>query len=103
MAIQIQGNGGTVGEVDSTHRASRVSGRPMELGARGSYAMAKVSGVMAAGLSANSEIFQFRWIDSTRECLLRSIIFSAAPGTTAFTAGPIEFNATIARSWSADG
>jgi hypothetical protein len=58
---------------------------------------------VAAGLAANSEIVQARWIDATRFMLLRSIMLSAAPGTVAFTAGPIEFNATVARSWSADG
>lgn len=58
---------------------------------------------MAAGLAANSEIFQMRWSHASFKCLLRSIQISAGPGTTAFTAGPIEFNATAARSWSADG
>ncbi len=89
--------------VDPKHFALRASLRPMEVGTRGAYSLGVVSGVMAAGLAGNSEIFQMRWIDSTRVMLLRSIILSAAPGTTAFTAGPIEFNATIARGWSADG
>jgi hypothetical protein len=75
----------------------------MDVGTRGAYSLAVVSGVMAAGLAANSEIFQMRWIDATRVMLLRSIQMSAAPGTTAFTAGPIEFNANVARSWTADG
>lgn len=89
--------------VDSVHFAARVSQRPAELGARGAYSLGVVSGVMAAGLGANAEIFQMRWIDATRVMLLRSIQLSAAPGTTAFAAGSIEFNATAARSWSADG
>jgi len=89
--------------VDSKHFAARISGRPMEVGARGAYALGVVSGVMAAGLGANAEIFQMRWVDATRVMLLRSLIISAAPGTTAFTAGPIEFNLTVARGWSADG
>lgn len=89
--------------VDNVHFAARVSQRPMEVGTRGAYALGVVSGVMAAGLGANAEIFQMRWIDATRVMLLRSIQLSAGPGTTAFAAGPIEFNATAARSWSADG
>lgn len=89
--------------VDNVHFASRVSVRPMEVGTRGSYALGVVSGVMAAGLGANAEIFQMRWIDATRAMLLRSVQLSAGPGTTAFAAGPIEFNATVARGWSADG
>jgi hypothetical protein len=75
----------------------------MELGARGAYSLGVVSGVMAAGLAGNSEIFQMRWIDASRIMLLRSIRLSAGPGTTAFAAGPIEFNLTLARGWSADG
>jgi hypothetical protein len=101
--IQVQGNAGVVTEVDSTHRTIRQSGRPMELGARGAYTLGVVSGIMAAGLAANSEIVQMRWTDATRVLLLRSVMLSAGPGTTAFAAGPIEFNMTFARSWSADG
>lgn len=90
--------------VESTHFAARMSGRPMHLGTRGSYILGVVSGIMAAGLAANSEIFQMRWIGSTNQkMLLRSIMLSAAPGTTAFAAGPIEFSLTLARGWSADG
>lgn len=89
--------------IESTHFAARVSGRPMQLGARGAYSIGVVSGVMAAGLAGNSEIFQMRWSSSTLLMLLRSLRISAAPGTVAFAAGPIEFNLTLARSWSADG
>lgn len=103
MALQLQGNAGIVAEVESTHRALRTTPRPMELGARGAYALGAVSGVIAAGLAANSEVFQARWVDATRLMLLRSVIISASPGTVAFAAGPIEFNMTAARGWSADG
>jgi len=89
--------------VDPTHFAARMSRRPSELGARGSYSLGVVSGVMAAGLGANAEIFQMRWIDPTMLFLLRNLEISAARGTTAFTAGPIEFNLTMARSWTVDG
>lgn len=103
MAIQVQGNAGTVSEVEATHRSFRMTGRPMDVGSRGAYALGVVSGVMAAGLSANSEIFQMRWSDASRIMVLRSVILSAAPGNTAFTAGSTEFNLTVARSWTADG
>jgi hypothetical protein len=90
--------------VDSKHQAARVSGRPMELATRGAYSLGVVSGVMAAGLGANAEIFQMRWLGTAGlYMLLRSVRISAGPGTTAFAAGPIEFNLTMARSWSADG
>ena len=90
-------------EVDTQHLAARVTSRPMDIGTRGAYTLGVVSGVMAAGLAANSEIFQMRWVDATRLMLLRSIVFSAARGGTAFTAGSCEFYLTWARGWTADG
>jgi hypothetical protein len=84
-------------------KSIRVTQRPMTVGARGAYSLGYTSGVMAAGLAGNAEIFQMRWTDATRIMILRSVTMSAAPGTTAFTAGPIAFTMTVARSWSADG
>jgi len=75
----------------------------MEVGTAGAYGLGVVSGIMAAGLGANAEIFQMRWISASKIMILRSVMLSAGPGTTAFAAGPIEFNLTCARSWSADG
>lgn len=89
--------------IEGTTKAARVTMRPQDVGTRGSYSLAVVSGVMAAGLAGNSEIFQMRWVDATRIMVLRSVRLSAAPGTTAFTAGPIEFNLTLARGWTVDG
>ena len=103
MAITFQGNAGVVTEVDTTHRAIRMTGRPMEVGTRGAYGLGVTSGIMAAGLAGTSEIFQMRWIHATQVCILRSITFNLAQGTTAFAAGVIEISLTVARSWSADG
>ena len=89
--------------VDPTHSAARMSFRPMELGTRGAYSLGVVSGVMAAGLAANAEIFQMRWSNATHKMLLRRLWLSVARGGTAFTAGNCEFNMTLARNWSADG
>lgn len=96
--------GGTTNsmEVESS-KAARTTMRPMDVGTQGCYQLGVSSGIMAAALGANSEIFQMRWTHATRIMLLRSVKISAGPGTTAFTAGPIEFNMTLARSWSADG
>jgi hypothetical protein len=96
-------NASTKLAVDPTQFAARVSGRPMELGTRGSYALAWESGIMAAGLGGNSEIFQMRWVDASRFCLIRSIIFNASRNTTAFATGVASFRLNVARSWSADG
>lgn len=105
MAIQIQGNGGTVAEVDGTnYRAMRTTLRPYDYGALGSYRMSLLSGTMAAGLAANSEVFQFRWSDATRICVVTSVIFDGLSGSaTAFTAGFAKVDMLVARSWTADG
>lgn len=102
MPIQYQGNSAVVGEVESTHRAMRISGRPMELGTRGAYSL----GVMAGPLNATTtgEVFQMRWTDATRDMILRSVWVAGFVSTTAFAAGvPPQLAMRIARSWSADG
>lgn len=104
MAIQIQGNGGVIGEVDgSTFRALRTSRRPMDYGALGSYAATGRTGVMAAALAANSEIFQLRWTDATRLCAITSVHCSGGGGVAAFTAGAASMELMIARSWTVAG
>jgi hypothetical protein len=105
MAIQIQGNGGTVAEVDGTNfRAMRGTLRPIDYGALGSYRMSLLSGTMAAGLAANSEVVQFRWSDATRLCVVTSIIFDGLSGSaTAFAAGFGKVDLMTARSWTVDG
>lgn len=100
--VQKGGASSNLTEVEPS-KSARVTQRPMDVGTRGCYALAVTSGVMAAGLAANSEIGQMRWIDATRIMLLRQVRISAGPGTTAFAAGPIEFSLTAARTWSADG
>lgn len=105
MAIQVQGNGGVVAEVDgTTFRALRVTSRPVEYGALGLYRVSMISGTMAAGLAGASEIFQARWTDATRLCLVFGIQLDGLAGSaTAFTAGFANASLTIARNWSADG
>jgi len=105
MAIQLQGNSGVVAEVDGTnYRAMRATLRPIDAGALGSYRISQLSGTMAAGLAANSEIFQFRWSDATRLCVVTSVIFDGLSGSaTAFAAGFGKVDMLVARSWTADG
>jgi hypothetical protein len=105
MAIQVQGNTGVVAEVDGTsYRAMRATLRPIDPGALGAYRIAQISGTMAAGLAANSEIFQFRWADATRLCVVTSVVFDGLSGSaTAFAAGFGRIDMTVARSWTADG
>ena len=105
MPIQIQGNGGTVAEVDgTTFRALRVANRPVDYGALGMYAINLITGTMAAGLAANAEIFQARWTDATRLAAIFNMSSDGAGNAgTGFTAGFTKYDAMIARSWSADG
>ena len=95
-------DGTTQAAVEAKHAALRVTGRPMDVGVRGAYGLSVTSGVMAAGLAANSEIFQFRWTSNLYRCLLRSVRIEAG-AIIAFTAGVGTFGMRHARVWSADG
>lgn len=104
MSIQIQGNSGVVAEVDgTTFRALRVTGRPIDYGALGYYGIGMVSGTIAAAIAANSEVFQFRWTDTTRFAVIYRLVCSAGMNVAATAAGLFALRAAIARSWSADG
>jgi len=105
MAIQLQGNSGTVADVDGTnYRALRATLRPLDYGALGSYRLSLLSGTMAAGLAANSEVFQFRWSDASRFCVVTSVLWDGLSGSaTAFAAGFGKVDMLVARSWTADG
>ncbi len=104
MAIQIQGNGGVVAEVDgTTFRAIRVTNRPINYGSLGYYRVGAASGTMAAALAANSEIFQWRWSDATNLGLVYKASISAGANVAASAAALSSFNMTAARSWTAAG
>lgn len=104
MAIQIQGNGGVVAEVDGlTFRALRVTGRPIDYGALGYYSIGMVSGTIAAAIAANSEVFQFRWVDATRFAVIYRLVCSAGMNVAATAAGLFALRAAMARGWTADG
>jgi hypothetical protein len=105
MGLQIQGNGGVIAEVDgATFRAQRATSRPVDHGALGAYCIGLRSGIIPAALAANSEIFQFRWSDATRFCVIRKIRISAAVSTTFFAAGvPLQIDLVKATGWTAAG
>lgn len=104
MAIQIQGNGGVVAEVDGTaFRALRNTNRPIDHGSLGHYKASVVTGSMAAGLGADSEILQFRWTDATRLAVITKLTLDGMYATTAFAAGAMRIYATIARSFTVAG
>ena len=105
MAIQLQGNGGTVAEVDGTsYRALRSTVRPTDAGLLGHYRWGGFTGILPAALGANSEIFQFRWSDATRICMITEVNISAAVSTTMFAAGvPIQLDMVKATGWTVQG
>lgn len=104
MAIQIQGNGGVVAEVDgTTFRAVRVTGRPINYGSLGMYRLGMHSGTIAAALAANAELFQFRWPDATNLALVYKVSISAGANVAASAAALGSIVMAAARSWSAAG
>lgn len=104
MPIQLQGNGGTVSEVDgTTFRAVRMTQRPPDHGALGQYKVSTVTGAIAAGAAADSEIFQFRWTDATRLAVVTLVQMDFLYATTGFAAGLGTLRLTTARSFSVAG
>jgi hypothetical protein len=78
--------------------------RPYDHGAFGAYLYGGFTGILPAALGANSEIFQFRWTDATRVCVINEIFLSAAVSTTFFAAGvPVQIDLVKATGWSAAG
>lgn len=92
---------GSLQEVDTASLAARITARPTDPSTLGSYLLAVDNGtsVMAAGLSANSPVFSFRWGNSNL-CVLNSIRVSMST-TVAFAAGRIALQSFFARSFSA--
>ena len=104
MAIVIRGATDSTADVDgTTFNALRVTGRPVNYGSFGSYSLGTSSGTMAATLAANSEIFQFRWPDSTNLALVRRVDISAGALVGANAAALIGFRMIAARAWTTAG
>jgi hypothetical protein len=100
MAIQLQGNGGVIAEVDgTTFRALRTVQRPLEYGAFGSYRLATTISLVVSQ-AANGTLFAFRWGDATRLCAIQDIRlqFMQTAAATA-TIMPV-FSVFQARSWT---
>ncbi len=69
MAIQIQGNGAVVAEVDgTTFRALRVNNRPLDYGSFGMYRFSTAIPLVVTQ-AANGTLLSFRWGDATRFCV----------------------------------
>lgn len=104
MALQIQGNGGVVAEVDgTTFRAQRVVIRPLDYGTLGYYRISQATGTIAAALAANGELYQFRWTDATRLCAVMKVVISAGANVAASAAGLVDLGIAVARSFTVAG
>jgi hypothetical protein len=103
--IQIQGAGGSVAEVGAfASKALHTVGKPQDYGALGHYRAVMTTGTIAAGMAANGELVQMRWVDATRFCVIFEVsILEFRNITTAFAAGPYNFNVIRSTAWSADG
>lgn len=73
--------------VDKTHGAARFSLRPPETGIYGSYRMSLLSGVIAAGIAANSPVWEMRWGGASVIAIVRKLRIQAVVSTTPFAAG----------------
>ena len=109
MAIQIQGQGGVIAEVDgTTFRAARTVNRPIDHGALGHYRIAASSGTIAAALAAGTgtagHVFAFRWGDATKLAVITKFKTRFLP-LTLFTAATLtdatSFDAFIVRGYTA--
>ena len=83
---------------------SQVASGPLTVGAGGGYRIAMTSGVIPAALTANSELFQFRYVTAaSRVCLVHGITVSAGANVAASAAALQALRATVARGWTVAG
>jgi hypothetical protein len=103
MAIQVQGNSGTVAEVESGTRAVRTTPRPVDIGTLGAYRFSVVTGTLAAALAAGAVVFSARWTDATRLAVitrLKGRFMPLTPFTAATLSDHTSIDAFIGRSFS---
>src|SRR6266545_2078632 len=103
--LQIQGASGSVAEVGGfAAEPLHVVQKPQDYGALGHYRAVLTTGTIAAGMAANGELVQMRWVDATRFCVIQEVtVLEFRNITTAFAAGPYNFNVIRSTAWSADG
>lgn len=102
MSLQIAGNSGVVADVDgTTFRAIRVTQRPNDPGALGSYRLATISGLTTA-VAANGLVFAWRWADATRVAVLKYFKVRMAVITGFTAAQELGFDVMIGRGYTAN-
>lgn len=103
--IQLQTAGGSViTGVAELPKGLHIISKPQDYGVLGHYRAILTTGTMAAGMAANGELVQMRWVDTTRFCIIQEVeVLEFRNITTAFAAGPWEFNVIRSTAWSVDG
>lgn len=101
MPIQLQGNGGTVAEVDGTlWRAIRTRAAPIDYGALGHYRLATTVPLVVTQ-AANGTLFSWRWGDATRFAALTKLRISVLQTAIATATIMPRYQAFIARGFTA--
>lgn len=105
MAILEGGTSAVLADVGAAAaKGLHVIAKPTDYGSLGAYTYGGFTGIIAAALGANSEIYQFRWTDATRFAVIRKIRISACVSTTFFIAGvPVQIDLVKATAWTAAG
>jgi len=101
MPTQIEGQGGQILQIDGSHRAGRVSLRPVDHGALGQYAVTAVSGTILASLAASSPIFSCRWGNATNLMYIEEISVQAQHSVAAAALAQFDLQLLIARAFTA--
>ena len=78
--------------------------KPQDYGALGHYRAVLTTGTIAAGMAANGELVQMRWVDATRFCVITHVaVLEFRNITTAFAARPLPVQPSYGfTAWSAD-
>lgn len=106
-AVPIQGNGGTVAEVDANTRALRITAKPGDPAGRGCYRYSGVTGILPAALAASGVVFAARFDPATTTdvAVITQLSTRFLP-LTLFTAATLtdhtSFDAFVVRGFSAN-
>lgn len=105
MAVIEGGISGELAEVGvGASSPQHTAAKPIPYGSLGHYRYAGFTGILPAALAANSEIFQFRWADASRLCVILKVRFSASVTTTFFAAGvPVQVDLVKSTAWTVAG
>jgi hypothetical protein len=103
--IQLQGASGSVVEAGAfAAKGIHTIAKPHDYGALGHYVFLGTTGTMAAGMAANGELVQMRWVDAIHFCLIHEVqVLEFRNVSPAFATGVFQFNVILSTAWTADG